>query len=200
MKQCSSCKETLPLDAFYSTKRGIRSECKECSRKRSRDYREANLEKCKASNRKYHAERVPTEEQLTKQRVSNKRWRDNNRDKQHESCRKWRKNNPGKHNQFNKDWRASNPDKVRVSFLKNKFGITQLDFDSMLKEQGGKCAVCGADQPGGGRKHLCVDHCHDTGKVRGLLCIKCNTGLGAFDDDVVLLSSALTYLERHSTK
>lgn len=81
--------------------------------------------------------------------------------------------------------------KGRVSCLKFKYGITPEDYQEMLAAQGGVCAVCGA---GPGVRALAVDHCHTTGRVRGILCPNCNTGLGKFRDDVGLLTRAITYL------
>ena len=77
--------------------------------------------------------------------------------------------------------------------LKRRYGITIEDYDYMLKEQGHRCAICRTDNPGGqGRFH--VDHCHDTGRVRGLLCSNCNHGLGKFQDSVLFLEQAIRYL------
>ena len=78
--------------------------------------------------------------------------------------------------------------------LKSRYGISLEDYDRMLEDQGGCCKVCGTDDPGGGRGRFQVDHNHTTGKVRGLLCIGCNTGLGSFKDSVEVLSKAITYL------
>lgn len=79
--------------------------------------------------------------------------------------------------------------------LKKKFGISQGQWLALLEHQGGQCAVCGSSQPGGiGAFH--VDHNHSTGKVRGLLCMPCNLGIGAFKDSSEVLSKAVAYLER----
>ena len=56
------------------------------------------------------------------------------------------------------------------------YGITIEDYDRMYEEQGGRCAICRTDQPGGAGERFSVDHDHETGKVRGLLCNNCNTG------------------------
>lgn len=74
------------------------------------------------------------------------------------------------------------------------YGITPEGYDSMLAEQDGRCAICRTLEPG--RNFFVVDHDHDTGKVRGLLCVKCNSGLGMFDDDPVVLMHATQYLTR----
>lgn len=83
------------------------------------------------------------------------------------------------------------------------YGITREDYNRMLAEQVGKCAICGGDPEGGRASRLPVaafhvDHDHETGKVRGLLCAHCNTGLGKFKDDPARMRAAAGYLERHS--
>lgn len=62
-----------------------------------------------------------------------------------------------------------------------RYGITLADYDKMLSEQGGRCKICDADKAGNAGQCFAVDHCHKTGKVRGLLCIKCNARLGWFE-------------------
>lgn len=77
--------------------------------------------------------------------------------------------------------------------LKRLYGITLDEYNKMLAHQGGCCAIC--METASSRLH--VDHCHSTGKVRGLLCSKCNTGLGAYRDNTELLKAAVDYLEKH---
>lgn len=64
----------------------------------------------------------------------------------------------------------------------------------MFSEQGGVCAICQTDSPGGQNNTLHVDHSHSTGDVRGLLCVNCNKGLGHFQDSIELLAAASDYL------
>jgi len=78
-----------------------------------------------------------------------------------------------------------------------KYGITESDYARLLEAQGGRCAICGTDSPPPGKAgstHLCVDHDHGTGKIRGLLCRHCNSALGLFGDDTVILARAIGYL------
>jgi len=89
-----------------------------------------------------------------------------------------------------------NADRLRGYDLARKYGITQVEYDEMLAEQGGKCAICGSAQSGKRRFH--VDHDHETDMVRGLLCSKCNTGLGLFGDDPRRLNDAIAYLDAWS--
>ena len=80
-----------------------------------------------------------------------------------------------------------------------KFGITPEQYDAMLKEQGGVCAICREPETGrnrAGAVSLAVDHDHETGLVRGLLCNTCNRGIGLLKDRPDILRSALQYLER----
>lgn len=90
----------------------------------------------------------------------------------------------------------------RDSHLKCKFGITQEEYDLMFKEQGGVCKLCedGEDEFVDstvikGPKQFAIDHDHYTGEVRGLLCSKCNKGLGQFRDNAALLHKAAFYVE-----
>lgn len=76
--------------------------------------------------------------------------------------------------------------------MKN-FGITQEEYNKMLESQNGVCAVCGGLNKG---KGLCVDHDHRTGKIRGLLCHKCNLALGMAEDNLETLKNLVTYLLR----
>jgi hypothetical protein len=79
--------------------------------------------------------------------------------------------------------------------LKTRYGITAEDYDRMMDEQGGACAICKAECRIGLR--LAVDHDHDTGKVRGLLCTHCNQAIGKLHDDPALIRKAADYLEKH---
>jgi hypothetical protein len=79
-----------------------------------------------------------------------------------------------------------------------KYGITEADWDRMLTEQGGRCAICRTDTPGGRGERWHIDHSHATDKVRGLLCHNCNVGIGNFQDAPALLRSAAAYLEATS--
>ena len=100
-----------------------------------------------------------------------------------------------------KEWAKANPTMVaaakRRAALK-KFGLTVEGYDALLLQQGGKCAVCGRKP---GKTRLAVDHDHEierkTGRivVRGLLCRRCNRGMGAFEWDDQVIARAITYLQ-----
>lgn len=88
---------------------------------------------------------------------------------------------------------------MRAANLKRDYGITVDDYDQMHEEQGGVCATCGCPETEmfrGKVRRLSVDHCHETGLVRGLLCGKCNKALGMIRDNVGTLRKMISYLER----
>jgi len=100
---------------------------------------------------------------------------------------------------YARKWRKQNPLSSKGHSLKKQFGITIEDYLQMYEGQDGKCAIC--DKPGesyagsdGRSKTLVVDHCHDTKKIRKLLCSDCNKGLGSFKDSPDLLNKAIEYL------
>lgn len=77
--------------------------------------------------------------------------------------------------------------------LKREYGITLADYNAMVGAQAGKCGVCGCEP-----EKLVVDHCHATNYVRGLLCSKCNAGIGFLDDRPEIVQKALAYVSRHA--
>ncbi len=80
----------------------------------------------------------------------------------------------------------------RDGHLRRRFGITIEQYESRLEAQGGGCAICGRGEPDGGSLH--VDHDHDTGRVRALLCVRCNNGIALFDEDPAVLRYAADYV------
>lgn len=89
-----------------------------------------------------------------------------------------------------RDWYHLNKDKTRNNWLLTKYGIGLDEYNRLLEKQNGLCAIC---QKSIGR--LAVDHCHATNRIRGLLCRKCDVGLGFFGDDVTNLQNAIRYLQ-----
>lgn len=75
-----------------------------------------------------------------------------------------------------------------------RYGVSPDAFKRMLANQGGVCAICGSSGEG---RRLCVDHDHETGKVRGLLCLLCNNGIGLFKDSSAVAQLATNYLIQH---
>lgn len=109
------------------------------------------------------------------------------REKHAEYCRQWRANNQDR-------WRAIARKAQRKRNLK-KFGLSVDDLNTMLLQQDFACAICQTLDPGG-RGDWHPDHCHELDVPRGLLCSRCNLGLGSFKDDPYLLIQAAYYLSQ----
>jgi len=91
-----------------------------------------------------------------------------------------------------KQYSKRNPEKIRAKNFKDRYGIGIEEYEALKDQQDGKCGICGTTG-----HVLYVDHCHDTQKIRGLLCHKCNTGMGMLQDSIEVLNKALRYLEKH---
>ncbi|CCF85406.1 endonuclease VII domain-containing protein [Nitrolancea hollandica] len=102
-------------------------------------------------------------------------------------CEEFRKKNPDYANKYYKK-------KQRAQQLKKKYGITPDEYKALLVEQRGGCAICGQPPID---KALAVDHDHETGTVRGLLCAPCNKGIGLLKDRSEVLTAAAEYLRKH---
>jgi hypothetical protein len=179
MKPCSKCRESRPLDEFPKLTRsrdGREGVCKVCRRKTKNAWTAANRDHVNAKARAFiarHRERINAK---AKERY---------------------KENPEKYRAHVKAYRARRPWAKREYEWKLKYGISRADYDRMLLEQGGGCAICGATPSDPTRprdKVLHVDHDHVTGVVRGLLCNQHNRALGLFADDPELLQRAIGYL------
>lgn len=103
------------------------------------------------------------------------------------SCKSCVRKKTKEHKLKNKDW-------YRDYYLKKGTGASLAQYNLMFAAQEGKCAICEVHQSTQ-RRALDVDHCHSTGKIRGLLCETCNKVLGNFQDDVSKFEAAIAYLE-----
>ena len=99
-----------------------------------------------------------------------------------------------------KDLRAATAERDREyqrrKHITSAYGLSTDEYNAMWNYQNGRCAICNktAHETNSKGNRLHVDHCHDTGKVRGLLCSPCNKGLGQFSDDISRLAGAIKYL------
>jgi hypothetical protein len=182
-KFCPTCEQTKPIGEFgkhSSAKDGYRYQCKSCNNAYDQKLYNKDIEKSRARSRK-----------------------------------KARKPYSQKNYEYNKIWVENNPDKVKAnkerfvesrdydeykkrSHLRYNYDMTLEEYNEMFQSQNGRCAICKTDKPLGPKnvKFFSIDHCHTTGFVRGLLCSKCNHGLGQFNDNVDLLKEAIAYLEK----
>lgn len=95
--------------------------------------------------------------------------------------------------------KKASADAARHYSLKSMYGLSRADIEAMHEQQDGRCAICRKRPPEGavGHKRLAVDHNHETGKARGLLCFSCNTALGHLKDRLELVRAAVRYLEEY---
>lgn len=125
-------------------------------------------------------------------RLRTRKWSEAHPGRMAERTREWRRNNPERYKEQTKKYRAEHYTQKRRLDLKTKYGISIEECAALSAKQGDVCAICKkipTDKFG-----LCVDHDHKLGKVRGLLCSRCNHGIGHFKDDVTLLKRAIKYL------
>jgi hypothetical protein len=112
-----------------------------------------------------------------------------------ERKKRYRAKNREKHLAYSKNYNNEYYHKVRkIKDLCKKYDITIESYNEILRKFDGKCHICNKAESRNGFTALCIDHCHTTGKVRGLLCNSCNVGLGCFKDDIKLLDKAKKYL------
>jgi len=121
-------------------------------------------------------------------------------DKEREQQRKWRAANPEKAREYQRQQRKRRPDTDLRGNLRRSYGITLEQYKEILEQQNHHCVICGSNGHNKRAKRLHVDHCHETNKIRGLLCYLCNTALGGFLDNIQLLDNAIYYLQKHSNK
>ena len=105
----------------------------------------------------------------------------------------WEKLNPGRKKKNVKKYMAAHPEQRKAIKLKHHYKMTLEQYNQMYIAQGGVCKICGNKCKSG--RDLSVDHCHKTGKIRGLLCHTCNYMLGSALDNVEILKSGIEYLE-----
>jgi len=131
-----------------------------------------------------------------------------------ENGRKYREKNLKRKQEYDSKYRSENIDKIvqqkqkdallgksykwaKNSQLKKKYNITLIDFNNLLEEQFFLCKICLIDLTTLPSHKISVDHCHSSGKVRGILCSMCNLGLGHFKDDTRSLENAIKYLNNY---
>ena len=122
--------------------------------------------------------------------------------------KKWHEKHPGHRAIYNKKYQETNKDKLNASArqrykdnpskakdirLRYNYGLSKEQYDILFESQGHRCAICGTWD---GKEALAVDHCHKIGRIRGLLCRKCNLALGYTNDDTAILQKAIDYLKR----
>lgn len=163
-------------------------------REAARRWREANPEKHRESVRKCR------EKNREKYLEANRARRRQNLPKARQQMREWREKNPERWKELASQSRERNKRNITCRRLRQNYGITLDEYAALFEKQKGLCKICAqpeSDTYRGKVKRLAVDHCHETGKIRGLLCQHCNTILGKANDDPDRLEAAAAYLRDH---
>jgi hypothetical protein len=123
-----------------------------------------------------------------------KAWYRRNRKRAIGYAKRWQEANAERVRDYQRQYRAEHAQQFREGHLRRVFDLTGAEYQALLDAQGGGCALCGR-APRVGRS-LHVDHNHETGAVRGLLCFRCNVGIGHFGEDTLRTADAIVYLAR----
>ncbi len=196
-KRCSKCNTVKPAEAFYvSVKRpdGLSGYCRVCQIADAKA-RHIPSPRWRAPEGQKYCPSCDTVKPLD-EFGSNRTQHDGKQSRCKPCCvasvTASRHKNPEAHRRSSKNWKQKNPDRAADINAYHLYGVPHGTYARMFANQGGLCAICARPPPEG--KRLNIDHCHDTGAVRGLLCNGCNTGIGQLKHDPDLMLSARDYL------
>ncbi len=117
-----------------------------------------------------------------------------NRERERAVRKAWYEKNKEKVCKALKEEYKTNPEKFKWQRLKNKYGVTQEQYEMLLKKQRNKCGICKTSFH---ETEAHLDHCHETKIVRGILCSNCNTGIGLFKHDINRIEKAIAYVGKY---
>lgn len=197
MKTCGKCHETKPLKDFSPSnmsKDGRQNYCKPCAAQHRREERIIKREGKKTCKR--CGEIKPLQDFYAK-RYGGERYQSWCKVCQKAAIISGYNNDPEKHAAYNREWGRKNKGRKADIALKTRLGVPHGTYERMLAEQGGQCAICGTTNPGSRINRFHVDHAESTGRVRGLLCGRCNMGIGQLFHDEAHMAAALAYIKKH---
>lgn len=175
-KECSKCKEIKSINEFYISKNikdGYQNNCKKCALLYSQSRRTPQTKEKARNYMKIYRTKPDTQNRI----------------------KKYLNNNKERISKQRTLYTKKNKEKLREKRLLRKFGLSIDEYNRMTLEQNNCCKICNRHAAESNFEKLSVDHNHKTGKVRGLLCNKCNAALGLFMDDATIINSALNYLK-----
>ncbi|WP_372341288.1 endonuclease VII domain-containing protein [Streptomyces sp. CC224E] len=178
MRRCSRCQERLPRVAFASNKSmpdGLQAYCRECSAEYYRQRQEAKGKKVRVKVAVPPGHKRCPQCEVVKPHAE------------------WERNKSSSDG-WSSYCRSCRAERNRISYFKRKYGLTPAELDELVQQQKGVCCIC-LDAPA---EH--VDHCHETGRVRGVLCFSCNAALGQFKDRPDAIRRAAAYVEGNAWK
>lgn len=204
MRACKKCLVPKPSADFdiHSESGKLRGVCRGCRSAQSKERYVKNRVEVLAKNKRYHENH---REELRAYRKSryvknkgrktayNRAYYQINRLELLRLGKKYYESHREMKRDYKKEYWSKNRERASAQNRDKNYGLSPGEFDTLVSKQGGTCAICNKVS----KKKLCVDHCHDSGKVRGLLCFKCNFAIGQLDDSSERALSAYNYLKRH---
>lgn len=153
----------------------------ERKRQCTRQWRQKSKEKIIGYRRKYYQEN--REAILAKAKKKAASYYKKNKEKVKNNVKRWRENNPGKTKELQ---------------IRRKYGLSMQEYSNLIEKQQFQCAACGIglkDLPG---SEIQIDHCHNTGNIRGILCGRCNRALGLLNDDPIKTQKLADYIKKYA--
>ena len=200
-KTCSGCEAPLPctLEHFGSAPKnrdGLTGRCRECLRVRYRARYAKTQEVCLAAQRRYKEKNQEKLAAYAREYAKRRRAEDPEgaRIKSRQNSRLYKKQHPERVLEYS---RRSYRKRGRWRELEKRYGISKTEFEQMATKQQDNCLLC--EKPPG-MKGLVVDHSHETGAIRGLLCGKCISVIGLVDESVATLERIIGYIRHHHGK
>ena len=140
-----------------------------------------------------------------KQKEYYKKYKEKNKEKLDQYYKEYIEKNKEKLIKYGKEYKETNKEKLynyyknyKVNYTLKKYNLTKEDYNKIIDLQNGKCKICKIDFNVNQKPQ--IDHCHTTNKFRGLLCKKCNVGLGMFNDNIELFKNCIEYLHHYGNK
>lgn len=200
-KHCKECGLSKPIEAFHKDRSkpdGINFYCKACSKTRQARFnlRPPRFQTPEGTKRCSSCKEIKPKTEFYPRKGMYEGIDRRCKKCAFESHQKWRLGHLEHAAAQQKKWRTENKDRAADYFLKRLYGIEHGAYDAMFDLQHGKCAICGTDKPGKRERRFHVDHDHDSGTVRGLLCSPCNLGIGQLQHSRDILWAAIEYLDK----
>ncbi len=194
-KVCSKCKIEKSVAEFHKNKNrpsGVQSQCKPCrieyERERTKNHTKVRPPKNKQCTTCGEVKPIGEFYKHTRSRDGHT-WRCGQCNLA--DARDWRLRHPAYYKKYAKRMADYNKGRGRHCYLMRTYGISVEEYEALKEKQDGRCALCQRK-----RKRLAVDHCHKTGRVRGLLCGPCNRALGMLGDNEASILKVLTYVQQ----
>jgi len=188
---------------------------KEEKREYNREYRKKNKKRIQEYNSEYRKRNKESLDEYSRNYYSNidtdkrkgysKEYRDKNKSSLNQYSKEYYANNKeywsaDSRKVKKRDYYEANKDKFKENGYKYRYGLSTEDVESMKTDQDNKCLICACDFDDLDSKHIHIDHNHETGAIRGVLCKRCNLTLGILEEDTQLMENMINYVNAYNKK